>query len=60
MKYVELPLITTGDDISSCRDFIKEDADGHLGFPAGEIVDYLLSEWKRKPVGSAAEGSMSI
>ena len=45
--YVELPLVTIGDDVNKCRRFIKYDeATGRWGYSAGDVIDYLLSEWE--------------
>lgn len=44
---VEPMLITTGDDVSSCRPFLKQnEQSGKWHYSAGDVVDYLLSEWR--------------
>jgi nitronate monooxygenase len=52
---LEPALITIGDDVNNCRQFIKEDETGHLGYSAGDVVDYLLSEWN----GSENNGGLA-
>lgn len=45
--YVEEPLVTIGDDVNRCRRFIKYDEEtGRWGYSAGDVIDYLLSEWE--------------
>mgnify|MGYP005841773205 CR=1 FL=1 len=46
-EYVEKSLITIGDDVNSCRKFVKlDEKTGKLGYSARDVVDYLLSEWE--------------
>jgi len=47
-KYVEETLITAGDDINQIRRFIKENADGTLGYPAKDVINYLLGRFKEE------------
>lgn len=42
--YVEPPLVTIGDDINSCRRFLKQDKDGRWSYHASDVIDYLLSD----------------
>ena len=45
--YVEQPLVTIGDDVNRCRRFMKYDEEtGRWGYSAGDVIDYLLSEWE--------------
>ena len=43
--YVEEKLITLGDEVNLARNFAKQDADGEWSYSAGDVVDYLKSEW---------------
>lgn len=43
--YVEGKLITIGDDVNLARNFAKQDENGQWSFSAGQVVDYLKSEW---------------
>lgn len=39
--------MTIGDDVNKCRRFLKYDeATGRWGYSAGDVIDYLLSEWE--------------
>jgi len=45
--YTEQGLVTVGDDVNNCRQFLKQDEkDGSYSFSAGEVVDYLKAEWE--------------
>ena len=44
-QYIEDILITIGDDVNSCKHFLKQDKNGKWGYSACDVVDYLLSEW---------------
>lgn len=47
--YVEQPLVTIGDDVNKCRRFMKYDeATGRWGYSAGDVIDFLLSEWETR------------
>lgn len=59
--YVEQGLITIGDDVNNCRQFLKQDEDGSWSFSASDVVDYLTAEWEAthaglKPGEVAVEG----
>jgi hypothetical protein len=43
--YVEGQLITIGDEVNLARHFAKKDANGEWSYSAGDVVDYLKSEW---------------
>jgi len=46
--YVEPTLVTTGDDVNQCAQLIKRNRmDGTWGYSASDVVDYLLSDWKK-------------
>lgn len=48
-KYVEQPLVTIGDDVNACRRFMKQDEEtGRWSYSAGDVVDYLVSEWESR------------
>jgi len=49
--YTEQGLITTGDDVNSCRHFLEQEEDGSWSFSAGDVVDYLISEWEGREAG---------
>lgn len=44
--YVEGKLITIGDEVNLARNFMEQDENGDWAYSAGEVVDYLKSEWK--------------
>ena len=45
--YTEQGLVTSGDDVNNCRQFLKQDEeDGSYSFSAGDVVDYLKAEWE--------------
>ena len=43
--YVEGKLITIGDEVNLARNFAKKDENGEWSYSAGDVVDYLKSEW---------------
>lgn len=43
--YVEGMLITIGDEVNLARNFAKQDENGDWSYSAGDVVDYLKSEW---------------
>lgn len=43
--YVEGMLITIGDEVNLARNFAKQDENGEWSYSAGDVVDYLKSEW---------------
>ena len=43
--YVEGKLITIGDEVDLARNFAKQDKNGEWSFSAGDVVEYLKSEW---------------
>ena len=46
--YVEPPLVTVGDDVNQCATLIKKNEDdGTYGYSASDVVDYLMSDWKK-------------
>ena len=46
--YVEPPLVTVGDDVNQCATLIKKNVDdGTYGYSASDVVDYLMSDWKK-------------
>lgn len=48
-RYVEQPLVTIGDDVNNCRRYMKlDEATGRWGYSAGDVVDYLKSEWEAR------------
>ena len=47
-QYVEPGLVTMGDDVNLCAELIKQNEDGTWGYSAGDVIDYLLSEWKEQ------------
>ena len=48
-RYVEQPLVTVGDDVNRCRQFMKwDESSGKWNYSAKEVVDYLLSEWNQR------------
>jgi nitronate monooxygenase len=60
--YVELPLVTIGNDVNRCRRFMKYDeTTDRWSYSAGDVIDYLLSEWetskaKMDEVNAVSEG----
>ena len=44
--YVEGKLITIGDEVNLARNFAKQDENGEWSYSAGDVVDYLKSEWE--------------
>lgn len=47
VPYVEDQFITIGDDVNFARQFMKQnEADGTWSIRAGDIVDYLKSQWR--------------
>eukprot|EP00970_Alexandrium_tamarense_P009754 scaffold1954_cov146-Alexandrium_tamarense.AAC.23 len=46
--FTEPSLITTGDDVNLCKELIRQEEDGTWHYTAGDVVDYLLSEWELK------------
>lgn len=46
--YTEEMLITIGDDVNKCRQFLKQDENGDWSYGAKDVVDYLLSESKAR------------
>jgi NAD(P)H-dependent flavin oxidoreductase YrpB (nitropropane dioxygenase family) len=53
--YLEDILITIGDDINNCKRYMKQDKNGDWSYSAGDVIDYLLSEyeareWKQEPM----------
>lgn len=51
-NYIEDMLITIGDDVNSCRRFMKQDENGRWSFSAGDVIDYLKSEWEKEETAS--------
>ena len=47
-EYTEEMLITIGDDVNKCRQFLKQDENGDWEYGAKDVVDYLLSESKER------------
>jgi nitronate monooxygenase len=55
-EYVEKPLITIGDDVNSSKRFIKlNPKTGRLGYSAGEVVDWLKSEFEQAAKSTETE-----
>jgi NAD(P)H-dependent flavin oxidoreductase YrpB (nitropropane dioxygenase family) len=46
--YTEEMLITIGDDVNSCRRYLKKDENGNWSYSARDVVDYLLSEYEAR------------
>jgi len=58
-NYVEQPLVTIGDDVNRCRRFMKWDEEtGKWSYSAGDVIDYLLSEWEERK--AELEGSKMV
>ena len=49
--YTEQGLVTIGDDVNNCRQFLKQEEDGSWSFSAGDVVDYLIGEWEAREAG---------
>lgn len=47
-NYVEDMLITIGDDVNSCRRYLKQDENGDWSYSATDVIDYLLSEYEAR------------
>jgi len=60
VTYVESMLITTGDDVNSCRRFMKVDEDGNWSYSAGDVIDYLKSEWDKCEAQLELQEALSI
>ena len=45
-RYLEQILITAGDGVNDCKQFMKMGEDGRWSYNAAEVVDYLVSEWE--------------
>jgi nitronate monooxygenase len=52
--FTEPPLITIGDDVNSCRRFLKQDADGQWGYSAKDVVKFLRSSLDNSTEGEVA------
>jgi NAD(P)H-dependent flavin oxidoreductase YrpB (nitropropane dioxygenase family) len=46
--YLEDILITIGDDINNCDRYMKQDENGDWSYSAGDVIDYLLSEYEAR------------
>ena len=49
--YTEIGLVTLGDDVNQCKGLIRRQEDGTLGYSAGDVMDYLLSDWNNLQKG---------
>jgi hypothetical protein len=54
--YVEGQLITIGDEVNLARNFAKKDANGEWSYSAGDVVDYLKSEWDESQAREEVQG----
>lgn len=58
-KYVEESLITAGDGVNECRRFLKKTEDGRWSYGAGEVVDYLVSEFEAAEEGKVVPSAQA-
>jgi nitronate monooxygenase len=59
--YIEKPLVTIGDDVNNCRRFVKLDEEtGRWSYSAGDVIDYLLSEWEAHETSNSDSGASSM
>ena len=55
-KYIEEGLVTAGDDVNSCRKWVKLDEEtGKWGYPADAVIDYLLEQFEFEGVVKQVE-----
>ena len=54
--YVESKLITIGDEVNLARNFAKQDKNGEWSYSAGDVVDYLKSEWEESGAREELQG----
>lgn len=51
-QYKEEILITIGDDVNSCKRFLKKDEKGRWSYSAKDVIDNLLSEWEERKMNA--------
>lgn len=44
--YTEDMLITIGDDVNSCRRYLKQDESGDWSYSAADVIDHLLAVYE--------------
>ena len=55
-KYIEEGLVTAGDDVNSCRKWVKRDEEtGKWGYPADAVIDYLVEQFEFEGVVKQVE-----
>jgi NAD(P)H-dependent flavin oxidoreductase YrpB (nitropropane dioxygenase family) len=58
--YKEDLLITIGDDVNNCRRYLKQDESGNWSYSAGDVIDYLLSEFEARQGKESEQETASV